>query len=51
MSNKLLEVINKHAPSKKKTLRATLSLCNQRSKLKNKMNQNPFRENEFTYKK
>ena len=60
MSNKFLEVVNEHAPLKKKVLRDNHSLfvtkelekaIYPRSKLKNKMNQNPSRENLLSYKK
>ena len=60
ISNKFLEVVNKHAPLKKKVLRGNHSpfvtkefqkVIYTRSKLKNKMNQNPSRENVLAYKK
>ena len=60
ISNKFLEVVNKHAPLKKKVLRGNHSpfvtkefqkTIYTRSKLKNKMNQNPSRENVLAYKK
>ena len=60
ISNKFLEVVNKHAPLKKKVLRGNHSpfvtkkfqkAIYTRSKLKNKMNQNPSRENVLSYKK
>ena len=61
LSNKFLEVVNKHAPLRKKILRGSHSpfattkelqkAIYTRSKLKNKMNQNPSRENVLAYKK
>ena len=58
--NEFLEVVNKHAPLKKKILGGNHSLfvtkefqkaIYKRSKLKNKMNQNPSRGKVLTYKK
>ena len=60
ISDKLLEVVNKHAPLKNTVLRGNHSpfvtkefqkAIYTRNKLKNKMNQNPYRENVLAYKK
>ena len=60
ISNKFLEVVNKHAPLKKKILKGNHApfatkefqkAIYTKSKLENKMNQNPSRENVLTYKK
>ena len=60
ISNKFLEVVNKHASLMEKVLRVNHSsfvtkefqnAIYVRSKLKNKMNENPSRENVLAYKK
>ena len=60
ITDKLLRVVDRHAPLKKKTLRdnqapfLTKELSKEiysRSKLKNKCNRNPTEENQAVYKK